>query len=40
MTALSVNINKFALVRNARGADMPNIIDISNRKLIITLIRI
>ncbi len=33
MTALSVNINKFALVRNARGADMPNIIDISNKCL-------
>ena len=24
MTALSVNINKFALVRNARGANIPN----------------
>ncbi len=33
MTALSVNINKFALVRNARGANMPNIIDISNKCL-------
>ena len=30
MTALSVNVNKFALVRNARGADLPNLIDISN----------
>ena len=31
MTALSVNINKFALVRNARGANMPDIIDISEK---------
>ena len=30
MTALSVNINKFALVRNARGANMPDIINISD----------
>ncbi len=33
MTALSVNINKFALVRNARGANMPDIVDISARCL-------
>ena len=33
MTALSVNVNKFALVRNARGADLPNLIDISNKCL-------
>ncbi len=33
MTALSVNINKFALVRNARGANMPNIISISEKCL-------
>ncbi len=33
MTALSVNINKFALVRNARGANMPDIINISERCL-------
>ena len=33
MTALSVNINKFALVRNARGANMPNIINISEKCL-------
>ena len=33
MTALSVNVNKFALVRNARGADAPNLIDISNKCL-------
>ena len=29
MTALSINVNKFALIRNARGADMPNLVDIS-----------
>ncbi len=33
MTDLSVNVNKFALVRNARGADLPNLIDISNKCL-------
>ncbi len=33
MTALSVNINKFALVRNARDANMPNIINISEKCL-------
>ena len=33
MTALSVNINKFALVRNARGANMPDIIHISDKCL-------
>ncbi len=31
MTALSININKFALIRNARGADLPNLIDISKK---------
>ena len=31
MTALSVNVNKFALIRNARGADMPNLVDISKK---------
>lgn len=31
MTALSININKFALIRNARGADMPNLVDISKK---------
>ena len=25
MTALSINVNKFALIRNARGADIPNL---------------
>ena len=33
MTALSVNINKFALVRNARGSNMPDIINISEKCL-------
>ena len=33
MTALSVNINKFALVRNARGANVPDIINISDKCL-------
>ena len=31
MTLLSVNVNKFALLRNARGTDHPNLIDICNR---------
>jgi len=31
MTALSVNVNKFALIRNARGADMPNLAKISKK---------
>ena len=31
MTALSVNVNKFALIRNARGADLPNLYDISKK---------
>ena len=31
MTALSININKFALIRNARGADMPNLVNISKK---------
>ena len=31
MTSLSVNINKFALIRNARGADIPNLVDISKK---------
>jgi len=33
MAALSVNINKFALIRNARGANIPNIINISEKCL-------
>ena len=31
MTALSINVNKFALIRNARGADMPNLANISKK---------
>ena len=31
MTALSINVNKFALIRNARGADMPNLLEISKK---------
>ena len=31
MTALSINVNKFALIRNARGADIPNLVDISKK---------
>ncbi|MDC3131775.1 pyridoxine 5'-phosphate synthase [Pelagibacteraceae bacterium] len=33
MTALSVNVNKFALIRNARGANIPDLIDISKKCL-------
>ena len=31
MTALTVNINKFALVRNARGNNQPDLLDISKK---------
>ena len=31
MTALSINVNKFALIRNARSADLPNLVDISKK---------
>ena len=31
MTKLSVNINKFALIRNSRGSDFPNIIKMATR---------
>ena len=31
MTKLSVNVNKFALLRNARGADLPNLHNISKK---------
>ena len=31
MTALSINVNKFALIRNARGADLPNLYNISKK---------
>jgi len=31
MTKLSININKFALIRNARGNNLPNLSDITNK---------
>ena len=31
MTSLSVNVNKFALIRNARDADLPNLYNISKK---------
>ena len=31
MTLLSINVNKFALLRNARGADHPNLMDICKK---------
>ena len=31
MTLLSINVNKFALLRNARGADHPNLIDVCEK---------
>ena len=31
MTLLSINVNKFALLRNARGADYPNLINICKK---------
>jgi len=31
MTLLSINVNKFALLRNSRGTDHPNLIDICNK---------
>jgi len=31
MTILSVNINKFALIRNARGINQPDLIDMCER---------
>nr|NIT71894.1 hypothetical protein [candidate division KSB1 bacterium]NIV70395.1 hypothetical protein [Phycisphaerae bacterium]NIU25625.1 hypothetical protein [candidate division KSB1 bacterium]NIU93232.1 hypothetical protein [candidate division KSB1 bacterium]NIW19476.1 hypothetical protein [candidate division KSB1 bacterium] len=34
MTKLSVNLNKFALLRNAREMNFPNIIDIELAKAI------
>ena len=38
MTFLSVNVNKFALIRNARDADLPNLYNISKKFLIFTII--
>ena len=31
MTSLSVNVNKFAIIRNARDADHPNLLEISKK---------
>ncbi len=33
MTDLSVNLNKVALLRNARGADCPNVLDFAHRSI-------
>jgi pyridoxine 5-phosphate synthase len=33
MTALSVNLNKFALIRNSRGTDFPNVVRMGRRCL-------
>ncbi len=33
MTALSVNLNKFALIRNSRGTDSPNVVRMGKRCL-------
>ena len=33
MALLSVNINKFALIRNARGTNHPDLLDISRKCL-------
>ena len=31
MTQLSINVNKFALLRNSRGADQPNLIEVCKK---------
>ena len=31
MTRLSINVNKFALLRNSRGTDHPNLIEICKK---------
>ena len=31
MTLLSINVNKFALLRNSRGTDHPNLIEICKK---------
>ena len=31
MTLLSVNINKFALIRNSRGTDHPNLVEMARK---------
>ena len=33
MTKLSVNLNKFALLRNARGTDYPNLLNMAKRTI-------
>ncbi len=33
MTQLSVNVNKIALLRNARGRDYPNVVEFANRAI-------
>ena len=33
MTKLSVNLNKFALLRNARGTDFPNLAKMAQRTM-------
>ena len=33
MTKLSINVNKIALLRNSRGADLPNLLDFSQQAL-------
>lgn len=34
MTKLSVNLNKFALLRNARGTDFPNLVKMAERTIL------
>ena len=31
MTLLSVNVNKFALIRNSRGTDTPNLVEVARK---------
>lgn len=35
MTYLSVNLNKIALLRNARGRDFPNVVDFANKLIVL-----
>ena len=34
MTALSVNLNKIALLRNSRGRDYPNVLDYAQKLIV------
>ena len=34
MTQLSINVNKFALLRNSRGTDYPNLIEICKKCIL------